>query len=296
MMAQVSFDGRNLKELWKPQENSYGEDNGQITIIGGSDLFTGAPLLSLVAASRLVDMVFLATPDEDKTVAAKMKLFSKLKSVIWVPREEIEKYIEKSDAVLIGPGLMRYQREGGSEVEIENTKIYDKAGTETKMLTHYLLSKFPRKQWVIDGGSLQVMDPKWIPKGAILTPNKWEFEKLLGEGRAHEWRSAGEVAQEAREYRCVIAYKVPQAIVSNGEVTYEISGGNAGLTKGGTGDVLAGVIAGLAAKNPPLLAAAAGIWLVKKTADLLYEKVGYAFNADDLAEKVFETYRRFVVS
>ncbi len=100
----------------------------------------------------------------------------------------------------------------------------------------------------------------------------------------------------AGQYGCVIAHKMPVAMVSNGKMTYEIRGGNAGLTKGGTGDVLAGVIAGLAAKNPPLLAAAAGIWLVKQTADDLFEKVGYAYNADDLAEKVFETYRRFVVS
>jgi len=50
---------------------------------------------------------------------------------------------------------------------------------------------------------------------------------------------------------------------------------------------LAGVIVGLAAKNPPLLAAAAGTYLVKKTAEKLYKKVGYNFNADDLAEEVF---------
>jgi len=55
------------------------------------------------------------------------------------------------------------------------------------------------------------------------------------------------------------------------------------------------VTAGLAAKNVRMLAAGAAIWLVKKTADMLFEKVGYAYNADMLAEEIFETYRQFVV-
>ena len=49
---------------------------------------------------------------------------------------------------------------------------------------------------------------------------------------------------------------------------------------------MAGVIAGLAAKNPPLLAAAAGTFLVKETADKLFTENGYWYNADDVAEKL----------
>ena len=74
----ISFDCDDLKKLWRPEGNSGGEDNGQIVIVGGSSLFQGAPIFSLVAASRLVDIVFIATPAEDKTIAAKVKLFSRL--------------------------------------------------------------------------------------------------------------------------------------------------------------------------------------------------------------------------
>jgi NAD(P)H-hydrate repair Nnr-like enzyme with NAD(P)H-hydrate dehydratase domain len=49
-----------------------------------------------------------------------------------------------------------------------------------------------------------------------------------------------------------------------------------------------GVIGGLAAKNPALLAGAAGVFLVKKTAEALYKRVGTHYSADDLAQKVFE--------
>lgn len=109
-MQVDSFEVSDLKKLYKPSSNSSNEDNGQVTIIGGSKLFHGAPILSLKVASRLVDMVFFASPDPSVgRIAEKIK--SKLMSFIWIPWEDIDKYIEKSDAVLIGPGFMRYGKE-----------------------------------------------------------------------------------------------------------------------------------------------------------------------------------------
>ena len=91
------FNPSALKKLYIPEANSVGEQNGQITIIGGSSLFHGAPLLSLKVASRIVDMVFLASPERSVgRVAELMK--SKLQSFIWIPFEEVDDYIEKSDA------------------------------------------------------------------------------------------------------------------------------------------------------------------------------------------------------
>ncbi len=272
----MKFTSEDLKKLWSPAVDSKGEDNGQITIVGGSELFSGAPIFSLVAASRLVDMVFLATPDQDKQIAENVALFSKLRSVIWVPRENLDEYINKSDAVLIGPGLMRYRKN-----DSEND-VLDGAGTDTKMLTKYLLSKFPQKRWVIDGGSLQVMDAAWIPKGAVLTPNSHEFDKLFGDT---------DPVDVAKKYSCTVVLKGPVSVVTDGVVSYEIEGGNAGLTKGGTGDTLAGIIVGLLAKNEPVLAAAAGSLLIKKTAEFLYDQVGFNFNADDVSENVFKVWR-----
>jgi hydroxyethylthiazole kinase-like uncharacterized protein yjeF len=277
-----SFEVSDLVSLWRPDTNSTGEDNGQVTIIGGSELFTGAPLLSLVAASRLVDMVFLATPSQDKEIAQNIALFSKLRSIIWIPREDLDDYLGKSEAALIGPGLMRYHRENSQLLSDE----LDVAGTETKMLTHYLLQKFPHKKWVIDGGSLQTMEAAWIPKNAILTPNSHEYELLF-----KEKFSLDNLQASAHKYSCVILYKGPTSYATDGHVVYEIRGGNAGLTKGGSGDTLAGLIVGLLAKNEHLLAAAAGSLIIKKTAEHLYEQVGVNFNADDVAENLFKVFK-----
>lgn len=58
------------------------------------------------------------------------------------------------------------------------------------------------------------------------------------------------------------------------------------MTKGGTGDVLAGLIAALACKNDPFLATIAGSFLNKRAGDELYKTVGPFFNASDLAAQI----------
>lgn len=263
----MKFSQDELKKLWRPRPDSDGEDNGQVTIVGGSGLFQGAPLLSAIAASRVVDMVFVATPEDDKEIVNKVEIFSRIRSLIWIDREDMDDYIAKSDAILIGPGMMRYRK-----------VLEDGGGEETQIITRQLLKKYPNKQWVIDGGSLQIMEPEWIPKHAILTTNKREYAYMFG---------TEPVEKMARKYECVICYKAMVAVVSDGKTTYEVTGGNPGLTKGGTGDTLAGLIVGLVAKNSPVLAAAAGSYILKKTAERLERKVGVNFNADDLAGGIF---------
>jgi len=275
-----AFDPGQLKKLFRPDHDSKGEDNGQVTIIGGSSLFHGAPLLSLKVASRLVDMVFFATPEKSVGMVAE-QLKSKLLSFIWVPWEEAENYITKSDAVLIGPGFMRFRSEKVPEGQREQG--YDEAAKLSRDLTERFLKKFPDKRWVIDAGSLQVMDADWIPKGAILTPNSKEYKILFGESLPFEI---------AKKYNCVVVTKGANATVSSPQGSFEIRNGNPGLTTGGSGDTLAGTAVGLLAKNDPFLAAASAVYVTKAAADELYKKVGTNFNADDLADKVPEVLRK----
>lgn len=269
------FDEKELQKIYKPQDGRKGA-NGLITIIGGSYLFHGAPLLSLKTASRIVDMVFFSSPEPSVGKAAE-ELKGKLNSFIWVPFTQIEEYLQKSDAILIGPGLMRYHEEG--------EKSSDKNGQKTKKITESLLAKFPKKQWVIDAGSLHVMGKKFIPQKAILTPNRGEYESLFAKQ---------EPAKAAKENHCVIIYKNAQSEVYSEQEARLIKGGNNGLVKGGTGDVLAGLSVALAAKNPPFWSACAASFIVKKAADELYQKVGFAYNADDLAEKIPEVLGRYL--
>jgi NAD(P)H-hydrate epimerase len=268
----TKFNKTDLKNLYTPPNQSNGEDNGQVTVIGGSELFFGAPLLCLKVISRIVDMTFFASPEPSVgEVANKFK--SQLFSFVWVPWDELDEYVKKSDAVLIGPGLMRYHKEHG-----------DHAYEKTRTLTKDLLIKFPEKKWVIDAGSLQTMDADWIPQNAILTPNKKEFAILFGKDFTVEF--ASEVAEK---YKCTIVVKGPITYVFSGEETIEVHGGNPGLTKGGTGDVQAALTTALLAKNHTLLSACAGAQIVKDAADELFQIQGTFYNADDLATQIPKT-------
>lgn len=270
------FTPQELKKLYKPARESAGEDNGLVSIIGGSSLFHGAPLLALKVASRTVDMVFFSTPEPSVGKVAE-RIKSKLFSFIWVPKDEIEDYIKKSDAVLIGPGFLRFRSE--KVPHGERLHVCDEACQKTRKITYELLKKFPNKKWVVDAGSLQVMEADWIPKGSILTPNQKEFKHLFGEMG---------VKEAAKKYNCTVVLKGATAVVSDGAKYEEIRNGNAGLTKGGTGDVMAGLAVALLAKNEPFLAACVASYVTKAAGDELYKKVGTNYSADDLAEKIPE--------
>lgn len=275
-----SFDPTLITSLYKPGHESSGEDNGQVTIIGGSQLFHGAPLLSLKVASRIVDMVFFASPEPSVGKVAE-NLKSSLASFIWVPWEEVDDYVEKSDAVLIGPGFMRFRSE--KVPHGERSHVCDEICAKTRDITKGLLDKFPKKRWAIDAGSIQAMDATWIPKKAIVTPNKKEYKLLFGD---LDPRAA------AKKYDCVIVQKGPVSLVCSKDEEVEITNGNAGLTKGGTGDVLAGLSVALMAKNDPFLAASCASYLAKAAADELYKRVKTNYNADDLADEIPLTFKK----
>jgi ADP-dependent NAD(P)H-hydrate dehydratase / NAD(P)H-hydrate epimerase len=280
------FDLSHLEKIYRPDHNSSGEDNGQVTIIGGSSLFHGAPILSLVSASRIVDMVFFSSPEESlEGVAAQIK--GKLSSFIWVPWEEIDEYVAKSDAALIGPGFMRFKSEKTPHGQRYHS--CDEACKISRETTQDLLSKYRKQRWVIDAGSLQIMEPDWIPEGAILTPNRKEYDRLFGDEfpLSEDLDDMGtQLVKVAKKYKCILVLKGPKTLVCSEDSCLVVEGGNAGLTKGGTGDVQAGLTVALLAKNEPFWAASAASFIVKYAADKLFTERKYYYNSDDLAWEI----------
>ena len=285
-----NFDPNILKKLYIPSSSSHKGQNGKLMIIGGSHLFHGASLWSLKVASRIVDMVFYSSVGENMRIAEKLK--SELFDFILVPRGKIDEYINESDCVLIGPGLPRFEGQ-------------EEADDDTKTLTESLLKKYPKKKWVIDGGSLQTIDPEvllGLEQMPILTPHQREFEILKSRIKNQELRIKVEnisleeqVEVFAREYNCVVLLKGEKDIVSSPTETVVISGGNAGMTKGGTGDVLAGLVAALYSKNDAFVSACAASYINKKTGESLFQRVGIYFNASDLADEIPKVMRELVV-
>ncbi len=260
------FEPKLLQQLYKPSGDYHKGQNGKLLLIGGSKLFHAASLWSLQVASRIVDMVFYASVPENNEIVSKAK--EEFRNGIVIPRSKLADYINEVDCILIGPGL---PRENGIE----------EGDDDTKKLTEALLKKYPDKKWVIDGGSLQTIDPSLLPKNAILTPHNQEFETLFG-----MQPSAENAMEMAKKFGVVILLKGEKDIVCSLEKCVEISGGNSGMTKGGTGDVLAGLVASLYCKNDAFLAACSASYINKKAGESLFEKVGTSFNSSDLASEI----------
>ena len=66
----------------------------------------------------------------------------------------------------------------------------------------------------------------------------------------------------------------------------EMPGGSPGMTKGGTGDVLSGLVAGLYAKSPAMAACVVASQVNKRAGEELEAKVGTFFSANDLIPEV----------
>lgn len=278
------FNQEELKNLRTPSPQSHKGENGKVMVIGGSQLFHAASLWALEIASKIVDMVFYASVPQNNEIVEKQKI--QWRAGIIVPRGEIDAYISESDAILIGPGMVRTEKPlVEKDLPLQEILNLSDEGEQTYYLTQYVLKKYPDKKWVIDAGALQMMELSWLDNlygNAILTPHQKEFERVFQMSPTPE-----HIQQMAKEHKTVLLVKEHEDVVCSPEECVRVQGGNAGMTKGGTGDVLAGLTAALAAQNEDLyLVAKAASYINKKTGDKLFEKVGYYFNATDLVSAI----------
>jgi NAD(P)H-hydrate epimerase len=111
----------------------------------------------------------------------------------------------------------------------------------------------------------------------ILTPHLGEFSRLTGMSVPEIAEDQAKAAKEfCRRYPgVVLVLKSHETVIARDEWMYRNTAGNSGMAKGGSGDVLAGVIASLAAQGAdPLCAAAAGVHIHALAGDLAAQKRG----------------------
>ncbi len=259
----------HLKKLTLPEKNSHKGQNGKVLIIGGSTLFHAASLWSAEIASHFADMVHYCSTDENNGIFQSLKKI--FRNGIAVPRSEMESYIEEDDVILVGPGLER--NEG------------------TKTLTEEVIRKTTGKKLVLDAGSLQMMNVDGLSKRkvpAIITPHHKEYEAMfkVSISNLSVAEKVKDVEEKAKKYNCIILLKTVLDIISDGSTSYVVEGGNQGLTKGGTGDILAGLTASLFAHTDGLTAAVLSSFLLKRTSDELFKSKGYWYNNSDILDTI----------
>lgn len=244
-----------LKHLKKSHPDSHKGQNGRLLVMAGSKKFHGALVLACQVASRLVDIVYVFSTAANKIIIQKMK--QEQATFITIESDELWSTVELVDAVLMGPGL-------------PETK-------ETLKIVHKLLKKIDYKKTILDASVLYNLNPLWLHNNCAVTPHADEFKELFKREPTPE-----NVEKMARYYQCIVALKGKIDYVSNGKITVENRTGNVGMTKGGTGDVLAGLVAGLACANDLWSSVCAGIYLNGLAGDHLYEKFGTFYNAEDV--------------
>lgn len=250
---------------------------GRILLLCGSRGYTGAAALAAMGALRCgAGLVFLGVPESIYTIEA-VKLNEAI--VFPLPEEDgklsidagipVRKKLREMDAVLIGPGL-------GQTVG-------------TMAVLNAVLQGFDGPV-ILDADAINLLaaDSETLRQRnavTILTPHEGEFRRLgigLDEDRV-------EGAQKlAKEFGCIVVRKGRDSVITDGERVYINPTGNPGMAVGGSGDVLAGMIAGLLGQGiEPLQAAACAAWLHGAAGDRSAEKLGqYAMLPTDMLEEL----------
>lgn len=111
-----------------------------------------------------------------------------------------------------------------------------------------------------------------LPPETILTPHPKELERLIGKW-SDDYEKIDLLTKFSEKYNCILVNKGANTLVVYKQNKYFNSTGNPGLAKGGSGDVLTGMITGLLAqKYKPVVAAIMGVYLHGKAADYALEK------------------------
>lgn len=245
---------------------------GKVHILAGSVGFTGAPALSSAAAVRTGSgLVHLWVPQEIWPVLA-IKCQSAMPAPV-PPFPALLEKLDQGDGVLIGPGLGRSRK-----TDVRTCRLLQRVQTAVVLDADGINAVAEH---------IDVLDTR-RGRVTVLTPHDGEFLRLTGGTPLGPDREAA-AAAFARAHGCVLVLKGHRTITAfpDGE-TFVNTTGNPGMAKGGSGDVLAGMILSLLGQGlPPKQAVPAAVWLHGWAGDLAAEALGeYGMTPDDLLQQI----------
>ena len=260
----------------KPRlQESHKGDYGRLLVVGGSETFSGAPTLAAMAAMRVgVDLGYVAAPYETAHDIASLSpslITLKLEGDHLASRNVafIRGFIERSTAVVMGPGLGLHKET--IEAMRELVEIVGRAKIPL-LLDADALKAFAEFKWRVD-----------FP--LVLTPHAGEYRILTGEELPSEMEKKIEhVRKTADELNAVILLKGPVDIISDGKrVKLNRIIHNPGMTVGGTGDVLSGIVGAFLSQGfNPFESAVAGVFINGAAGDFVAHEKGYHMLPTDL--------------
>jgi ADP-dependent NAD(P)H-hydrate dehydratase len=222
------------------------EERGRILIVGGARQMPGAVILAANAAMRagagkltiatgasVSQLVALAIPESRVIGMAE----TSGGGIALAALDALAEIASQFDAVLIGPG-MQDETAIGDFVDA----LLPRLGSAKVVLDAYAMTIVQRRQPNDQAASL------------LLTPHAGEMAHLTGQSKEAVLAAPSEAAREAaRRWNALVALKGATTFIAtpDGQL-WRHEGGNIGLAISGSGDTLAGIIAGLAARGAPL--------------------------------------------
>ncbi len=275
---------KNIK-LPRRKKSSHKGDNGKALIIGGSEDYTGAIVLAGLAALRSgCDWVTIAAPERVAWAVNALSadlITKKIKGTFFKLSDanEIIRLSNKFDCFLIGNGI----------------------GTRKETINFVKKVVKTNKNKVIDADGIKAVRVDDL-ENSIITPHMKELEIFLKNSKKnylikklkHEKnmeKKAKLLQDDLKEFlgkNNIILLKGPiDVIISEKKVFYNKTG-NEGMTKAGTGDVLAGLTLGFLAQSKDLLQSAINAAYFNGLIGdiLLKKKKGYSFLASDMVEEI----------
>ena len=279
------FAGRLLPRA----EDGHKGDFGRLLIVAGCQEMPGAALLATGAALRSgCGLVTLHSTERALQAAVSTYPAAKLSED---PREYVSEVpaLDEYDAIAVGPGL-------GQEAETQS------ALSDLLWMVRDWNDIYPDKQkkLLLDADALNylALHPDMLsilPHKTVLTPHAGELGRLLQAPTAQI--TDERVTDFCRQTACVLVRKGPHTrIYTNEGLAFVNDTGNAGLAKGGSGDVLTGLLGGLLARGyDALTAAELAVWIHGTAADYLTaERTAEAWDAGDLLAHLWVGFRRLM--
>ena len=261
----------------RPRESHKG-DYGRVLLLCGSTGFTGAARLAAKAATRTGSgLVYLGVPEAVYSIVA-----SGLEEPVVFPlpcdgagrlsedaAPAILERLPQMDAVLFGPGL------GRSKAILPLLRLVLRESRGPVLLDADGINCLQ--------GHKDVLRERTCP--VILTPHDGEFARIYDGVPLGRY---GETLALARETGCIVLRKGHRTLISDGTTTWRNRTGNPGMAKGGSGDVLSGILVSLLGQRvPPLEAAALAAWIHGSAGDRCADRLGeWGMLPSDLIEAI----------
>lgn len=268
---------------------SHKGENGRVLVIGGSINYFGAPILSgLGALYSGADLVYLLVPECNFDVSRSFYpdfIVRKYNGDFINPKtiDAAGELAPKADCMLIGPGISEEP-----ETLHSITKIIEKSQCQIVLDAEAIPA--------IAG--LGLLDKgREMAKRVTITPHRGEMDQLTDKPLPDDPAEEIKIAEDfANKWGITILFKNPlgDLIAAPNRPVCVNGTGNAGMTVGGSGDVLAGFVSSLIAQGAvPYDACKCAAFLFGLTGDNLYQQKGYNFIATDLALELPYTIKSF---